>query len=161
MGKRKYWKRKYRKRRKRRKRGRGKSYIRKNIVYFGGRRPYLRKKKVYFGEGRKRSQRGDSIFGTILSTALPLVGEIVKVFKWKKMRRKNNYVMRRLDTLKKVTLLNGRTFYAEYQRVPRSQLPPNVIMKRKYKRRAGPKGRKRRPVRKGQWGRGFLSSLKK
>ena len=56
------------------------------------------------------------------------------------MRRKNNYVMRRLDTLKKVTL----------QRVPTSQLPPNVIMKRKYKRRAGPKGRRRRPVRKGQ-----------
>ena len=46
------------------------------------------------------------------------------------MRRKNNYVMRRLDTPKKVTLLNGRTFYAKYQRAPRSQLPPNVIMKR-------------------------------
>ena len=38
--------------------------------------------------------------------------------------------MRRLDTPKKVTLLNGRTFYAKYQRAPRSQLPPNVIMKR-------------------------------
>ena len=50
-------------------------------MYFGGRRPYLRKNKVYFGEGRKRSQRGDGIFGTVLSTALPLVGEIVKVFK--------------------------------------------------------------------------------
>ena len=67
--------------RKRRKRGRGKPYIRKYKVYFRGRRPYLRKHKVYFGECRKRSQRGDSIFGTILSTALPLVGEIVKVFK--------------------------------------------------------------------------------
>ena len=44
-------------------------------------KPYIRKNKVYFGEGRKRSQRGDSIFGKILSTALPLVGEIVKVFK--------------------------------------------------------------------------------
>ena len=70
-----------RKYRKRRKRGRGKPYIRKYKVYFRGRRPYLRKHKVYFGECRKRSQRGDSIFGTILSTALPLVGEIVKVFK--------------------------------------------------------------------------------
>ena len=48
------------------------------------------------------------------------------------MRTKNNYVMRRLGTSKKVTLPNGRTFYAKYQRVvvPRSQLPPNVIMKR-------------------------------
>ena len=43
------------------------------------------------------------------------------------MRRKNNYVMRRLDTPKKVTLPN---FYAKYQRVPRSQLPLNVIMKK-------------------------------
>ena len=50
----------------------------------GGRRPYLRKNKVYFGKGIKRSQRGDGIFRAILSTALPLVGEIVKVFKQKK-----------------------------------------------------------------------------
>ena len=41
-----------RKYRKRRKEGRGKPYIRKNKVYFGGRRPYLRENKVYFGEGR-------------------------------------------------------------------------------------------------------------
>ena len=43
---------KKRKSRKRRKRDRGKPYIRKN--------------KDYFGEGRKRSQRGDSIFEKIL-----------------------------------------------------------------------------------------------
>ena len=46
-----------RKYRKRRKRDPGKPYIRKNKVYFGGRRLYLRKNEVYFGEGRKRSQR--------------------------------------------------------------------------------------------------------
>ena len=73
-----------RKYRKRRKRSRGKPYIRKSKVYFGGRRMYLRKNKAYFGEGRNRSQRGNGIFGTILSTALPLVGETVKVFKSKK-----------------------------------------------------------------------------
>ena len=67
--------------RKRRKRDRGKPYIRKNKVYIGERRPYVRKSKVCFGEGRKRSQIGDAIFETILSTALPLVEEIVKVFK--------------------------------------------------------------------------------
>ena len=78
MRKRKYRKTKYRKRTKR---GRGKPCIRKNNVYFGGRRTYLRKNKVYFSDGRKRSQRGESIFGTILLTALPLVVEIVKVFK--------------------------------------------------------------------------------
>ena len=59
---------------------------------------------------------------------------------------------------KKLTLANGRTFYVKYQRVPRSQLPPNVITKIKYKKRAATKGRKRRTVRKGQRGRGFLSS---
>ena len=72
---------KSRKYKKRRKRVSGKPYIRKPNVYFEGERPYLRKNKVYFGEGRKRSQKGDGIFGIILSTALPLVGEIVKVFK--------------------------------------------------------------------------------
>ena len=55
--------------------------------------------------------------------------------------------------------LNKR-IYAKYQRVPRSQIPPNVIMKRRYRIRAAPKGRRRRPIRKGQRGRGFLSSLK-
>ena len=77
------------------------------------------------------------------------------------MRRKNNYVMRRLDTPKKVTLPNGRTFYAKYQRAPRSHLPPKVIMKRRHRIRAAPKGRRRRPIRKGKKVQGFLSSLKK
>ena len=69
--------------------------------------------------------------------------------------------MRRLDTSKKVALPNDRTFYAQYERVPKSHLPPNVTIKKIYKRRAAPKGRKRRPVRKGQRDRGFLSSFKK
>ena len=69
--------------------------------------------------------------------------------------------MRGLETPKKVTFPHGRTFCAKYQRVPRSQLLPNVIMKRRYRIRAGPKGKRRRPIRKGQRGRGFLSSLKK
>ena len=77
------------------------------------------------------------------------------------MRRKNNYVTGRLDTPKKISLPNGRTFYDKNQKVPRFQLLPNVIMKRKYKRRAARKGRRRRPVRKRQRGRDFLNSLKK
>ena len=63
------------------KRGQGKPYIRKNKVYFGARRSYLRKNKIYFGLGIKKILRGDGIFGTILSTVLPLVGEIVKASK--------------------------------------------------------------------------------
>ena len=77
------------------------------------------------------------------------------------MRRKNNYVMRGLGTPKMVTFSNGRILYAKYQRVTTSQLPPNVIMKRRYRTRAAPKGRRRRPIRKGKRGRGFLSSLEK
>ena len=65
------------------------------------------------------------------------------------MRRKKKLCNEKIDTPKKVTLPNGRTFYAKYQRVPRSQLLPNVIMQRRYRRRAAPKGR-RRPIRKGQ-----------
>ena len=70
-----------RKYRKRRKKDRGKPYTRKKQFYFGGRRPYLRKNIIYFGEGIKTIQRGDGIFGTILTTALTLVGETVKAFK--------------------------------------------------------------------------------
>ena len=55
--------------------------LEKTKFTFGGRRPYLRKSKIYFGEGIKRSQRRDGIFGTILKTVLPLIGEIVKGFK--------------------------------------------------------------------------------
>ena len=69
--------------------------------------------------------------------------------------------MRRLEIPQKVTLPNGRNFYAKHEWVPRSQLPPNAIMKRKYRQRATSKGKRRRPVRKGQRGRDFLSSLKK
>ena len=51
--------------------------------------------------------------------------------------------MRRLDTPKKMTLFNGKTFYAKYQRVPRSHLPLNVMMKRRYRTNATPNGRRR------------------
>ena len=58
--------------------------------------------------------------------------------------------MRRLDTPKKLALPNARTFYAKNQRVPRSQLPTNVIMKRRYRTKTEQKSRRRRPIRKGQ-----------
>ena len=45
-------------------------------------------------------------------------------------------------------------------RVPRSQLPPNVIMKRRHRARVAPRDRIRRPIEKGR-GWGFLSSLEK
>ena len=74
------------------------------------------------------------------------------------MRRKNNNVMRKLDTPKRVTLPNGRVFCAEYKRVKRSKLPPNIILRRNYRQRAAPRGRRRTVV---QQGRGIFSTLKK
>ena len=60
---------------------------------------------------------------------------------------------------KKVTLPNGRTFYAKYKRTTRAELPANVHLQRGYRQRAAPRGRRRAGVRQG--GRGFKSAFKK
>ena len=57
-----------------------------------------------------------------------------------------------------VTLPNGRTFLARYRRATRTELPANVCLKRPYKQRAAPKGRRQRVK---QCGRGFKSAFKK
>ena len=59
---------------------------------------------------------------------------------------------------KRVTLPNGRTFYARYKGVTRADLPANVRPERPYRQRASPRGR-RRHVRQG--GRSFKSAFKK
>ena len=74
------------------------------------------------------------------------------------MRRKNDYVMTKLDTPKRVTLPNGRAFHAKYKRVKRSELPPNIILRRNYRQRAALRGRRRRVA---QQGRGTFSTLRK
>ena len=71
------------------------------------------------------------------------------------MKRKNNYVMRKLHTPKRVTLPNGRTFLAMYKRVPRSELSANITLARKYRGRVAA-GRRRRSPRKGQRGSDFF-----
>ena len=67
--------------------------------------------------------------------------------------------MRKLDTPKRVTLPNGRVFYAKYKCKKRSELPPNIISRRNYRQRAAPRERRRRRV--SQQGRGIFSTLKK
>ena len=52
------------------------------------------------------------------------------------MRRKKNYAMMKLAPPKRVTLPNGRTFVARYKRIKRSELPPNIVMRRTYRDRA-------------------------
>ena len=55
-------------------------------------------------------------------------------------------------------LPDGRTFLAGYKRVPRSGLQSNVILRRSYKTRGRPKGKRRRPLQKGSV---IFSTLKK
>ena len=76
------------------------------------------------------------------------------------MRRKENYPMRKLDVPKRVILPNGRTFVARYERIKRRDLPANIQMKRTYKQRAAPRGRRRRRQR-GQQGQGIVSVARK
>ena len=63
--------------------------------------------------------------------------------------------MRKLDTPKRITLPNSRTFLARYKRVSKSQLPANIVLKRTYRQRAAPIGRR------GQGGRGLFSFIEK
>ena len=67
--------------------------------------------------------------------------------------------MQKLATPKRVTLPDGRTFLARYKRVKRSDLPPHIVMRREYRQRAAPRGRRRR--RRGQQGQGIFDFIKK
>ena len=74
------------------------------------------------------------------------------------MRRKKNYAMVKLNIPKRVTLPNGRTYIARYKRIKRSELPPNIVMRRTYTQRAAPRGRRRR---RRQQGHGIFDFVKK
>ena len=76
--------------------------------------------------------------------------------------------MKKLDTPKRVTLGDGRTFTARYKRVKRSELPDNIVMRRTYKNNFAKSARKkrtsggRRERKRKQTGKGgFFSLLKK
>ena len=64
--------------------------------------------------------------------------------------------MEKLNVPKRVTLPNGRTFVARYKRISRGELPVNIRMRRTYRQRAAPRGRRRR-----QRGQGIFSFIKK
>ena len=55
---------------------------------------------------------------------------------------------------KRVTLPKGRTFVAKYERVKHNHLPANIQLRRPYKQRAAPRGKRyQRPQRVEQgWG---------
>ena len=60
------------------------------------------------------------------------------------LRHKENYAMRKLAVPKRVTLPNGRSFVARYEKIKRADLPPNIRMRRTYRQRAAPRNRRRR-----------------
>ena len=70
------------------------------------------------------------------------------------MRRKKNYAMVKLNPPKRVTLPNGWTFVACYKRIPRGELPDNIVMRRTYTQRAAPGDHRPR-------GRGIFDFVKK
>ena len=72
---------------------------------------------------------------------------------------KKNYAMVKLNVPKRVTLPNGRTFIAWYKRIKRSELPPNIVMRRTYMQRAVPRGGRRRV--RAQQGQGIFDFVKK
>ena len=56
----------------------------------------------------------------------------------------------KLNVPKRVTLRNGRTFVARYNKISRDQLPSNIVMRRTYTQRAALRGRRRRRAQQGQ-----------
>ena len=72
------------------------------------------------------------------------------------MRRKRNYAMMKVNVPKSVSLPNSGTFVAHYKRIPRSELPPNIAMRRTYTQTAAPRGCRRR-----KRGRGIFDFVKK
>ena len=59
------------------------------------------------------------------------------------MAQRDRIVMVKRQTLKKVMLPNGRTFYARYKQATHADLPANRCLEQPYKQRALPKGRRR------------------
>ena len=70
--------------------------------------------------------------------------------------------MVKLNVPKRVTLPNGRTFIACYKRIKRSELPPNIVMRRTSTQRTAPRGRcLRRRVQQGQGIFDFVKKMQK
>ena len=74
------------------------------------------------------------------------------------MAQRDRIIIVKRANPKRVTLPNGRIFYARYKCATHAELPANVHLERPYIQRAAPRGR-RQHVRQG--GRGFKSTFKK
>ena len=78
---------------------------------------------------------------------------------------KKNYIIKKLDTPKRVTLGYGRTFVVRFKGAKRSELPNNIVMKRTYRNNFAKAARRRntgeRRGRRKQSGKGLFSFIKK
>ena len=113
-------------------------YVSNGKLYFGrgAQKPKVSDTKIYFGGkirkrknksmSKKRKLTGEGLGTLAAGLANKLVGSLLSILAWDV---KKNYVMRKRATPKQVTLPNGRTFVARYERVPRSELPASIRMK--------------------------------
>ena len=108
-------------------------------------RPYVNKRnRLILGEGKKKKkqqQRGGFI-APIAAALAPVATNLVPNYSGK-MAQRYRIVMVKRQNPKRVTLPNGRTFYARYRHATRAELPANVRLNRPYRWRVAPKGRRR------------------
>ena len=109
----------------------------------------------YLGEKRKikprvkKGQQGKGFpIGLLASASAPLLGEIAtSIFKtifWKRKKKKTmreKILLQRRVVSKKVTLPNGQTFHARYERTSRRNLPTNFTIRNN---RIGPRQQRTR-----------------
>ena len=120
-------------------------------------RKYKRKINRKHKRRYRRKIRGRGVFGDAFRT-LGSFGKLWYKSLGRKWDEKKNYAMVKLNVRKRLTFANGRTFIARYKRIKRSEIPPNIVMKRFYTQRAAPRGRRHRRAQRDQ---GIFDFVKK
>ena len=91
---------------------------------------------------KKQKDEGiEALFVPLAKAALSVLARGKTV----KMAKRNRIIMVKRDVPKRVTPPNGRTFLPRQKRTARANLPANIDLARPCKRRAVPKGKRRRP----------------
>ena len=105
-------------------------------------------------EGKRSKRVFFPLAGLLGAAAGPILGEITKLlFKkialWEEKQKavRQNILLRRRTTPRRIRLPNGQSFLARYERVSRRNLPRNVTIKQT--RQIGPRNRRTRKAQKG------------
>ena len=86
----------------------------------------IRKRYRIKRRSKNKKKRGRGIFGDGFKYFYNIGKAWRNSMQWDE---KKNYAMVKLNVPKRVTLPNGRTFNAHYKRIPRGELPPNIVMR--------------------------------